>query len=78
MSTAVERLDDWLRQYDREDLEAQIAALENRVEDLDQSLYEKSQDLKHLEQRFQDYREETDRFMYELEGRVADLERADG
>jgi len=49
-----------------------------RMTDLDQLLYEKSQDLEHLEERFRDYREETDRFMYELEGRVADLERADG
>lgn len=37
MSNAVERLDDWLRDYDREALEAQVADLEARVEALEET-----------------------------------------
>lgn len=77
MSNAVERLDDWLRDRDRGELEAQIADLENKVEYLEQELYEAQQDLEQEIARGQDYRQETDRFMYEIEGRIEALERAE-
>lgn len=36
MSTAAERLDAWLEEYDRGELEAKVADLENRLEDLEE------------------------------------------